>query len=198
MNEQDGEPRFDPRHDPIYQRGYHEGASAPESARADIAQPVVVRKADVPVRAPSQQQPAPVRSTPPRASAEMRPSPTEQPDETGALLVPGAGEEVPQPEAQRNPYFVALWIIAPVLVVAGIGLEWRSVALADYGYASSPGDVPLEAIIQQLTWVVAPIMITVGLLTMVALLFWRAVHWRSAGQEPGQPRTGFRRLGPWS
>jgi hypothetical protein len=84
------------------------------------------------------------------------------------------------------------------LIVAGVALEWRSVALADYGYTSAPGEVPLEAIIQQITWVVAPIMITVGALTIVALLFWRGVHWQHSVKSARREPTTLRRLGPWS
>jgi phage-related minor tail protein len=97
--------------------------------------------------------------------------------------------------------------MAVAFVVAGVALEWRSVALADYGY-SSQGQVSVEAIIQQLTWVIAPILITVGLGTIVALLFWQAIHWtsprpgsdwsRRAGRRRAGDKAASWRLGRWS
>lgn len=173
MSEPNSEPRFDPRHDPIYQRGYHEGDNRTEAPRTDPerpdrhpqAQPTAVSRAEMPeiVRPDSEGR---------RASDAREPA-----------LSPVA-DASPATESARNPYFLALWIIAVTLIVAGIALEWRTVAMADYGYATAPGAVPLEAIIQQLTWVIAPIMITVGFLTIVALLFWRAVHWRPSDSSP--------------
>ncbi len=181
------EPRFDPRHDPIYQRGYQQGAGHPESTRPDVvgnvnAQPLVPAE--------------PAHSA--SAGSRVAPDAAGQPvTEPGEKVDPAIRDVPPVAETQRNPYFLGLWIGAAVLIVVGVALEWRSVALADYGYTSAPGEVPLEAIIQQLTWVVAPIMITVGAVTIVALLFWRAMHWRPS-QDPAQQRSPLRKLGPWS
>jgi len=180
------EPRFDPRHDPIYQRGYQEGAGKSEPPRPDvvgrIAQP------PIPIE-PAQSASSGARVAP---EAAGRPNP-----ESGETIQPAIAEVVAAAETQRNPYFLGLWIGAAALIAAGLALEWRSVAMADYGYTSAPGEVPLEAIIQQLTWVVAPIMITVGAVTIVALLFWRAIHWRPS-RDPAREGSPLRRFGSWS
>jgi hypothetical protein len=180
------EPRFDPRHDPIYQRGYQQGAGASEPARPDV----VGRVAQPPVAA----EPAPSASPGSRVAPDVAGRPA---SESGEAVQPAIPDVVPAAENQRNPYFLGLWIGASALIVAGFALEWRSVAMADYGYTSAPGEVPLEAIIQQLTWVVAPIMITVGALTIVALLFWRGVHWRPS-QGSAREGSPLRRFSPWS
>ncbi|HYI33353.1 MAG TPA: hypothetical protein VEX88_07830 [Glaciibacter sp.] len=181
------EPRFDPRHDPIYQRGYQQGAGHPESPRPDVvgrvdAQPVIPTE-------PAHSASSSSRVAPTAASGPAT--------DSGESVQPAIPDNPPVAETQRNPYFLGLWIGASALIVAGLALEWRSVAMADYGYTSAPGDVPLEAIIQQLTWVVAPIMITVGALTIVALLFWRAVHWRPS-LESGREGSPLRKFGRWS
>lgn len=181
------QPRFDPRHDPIYQRGYQEGAGKSEPPRPDA----VDRIAQPPMPTEPAQSASSVSRVAPEASGR-RPTP-----EAGATVQPAIPEVVAAVEMQRNPYFLGLWIGAAVLIAAGLALEWRSVAMADYGYTSAPGEVPLEAIIQQLTWVVAPIMITVGAVTIVALLFWRAIHWRPS-QDPAREGAPPRRFGPWS
>ncbi len=187
MSAPDDQPRFDPRHDPIFQRGYRPDAGPRPTAR----QPEFTR----------QPEPAPTR-TPDGAQPGAHAFGAAEPGDVRVVGDPAAVGETP-----RNPYFLALWITAVVLIVAGVALEWRSVALADYGY-SSPGQVSIEAIIQQLTWVIAPILITVGLSTIIALLFWQAIHWTSP--RPGQTRpeaterrqagdkTAPWRLGRWS
>lgn len=167
--------RFDPRHDPIYQRGYQQ----------DAARPTVT-----PPRGAAH--PPDVAPRLPEIAARPEAEPAAGQDGTADPAAAAGPAVTPPPAADspRNPYFLALWIIAAFLIVAGFALEWRSVALADYGYASAPGEVPLEAIIQQLTWVLAPIMITVGASTMVALLFWRGMHWRPGRDRPGNQNPG--------
>ena len=166
MSDQRGDARFDPRHDPIYQRGYQQSAGQQSAGQTPVAGQPEARLSPV-------AQPLPQSAGQPGATdAVDRPALDADPTFDGGGDLPAGAESV------RNPYFVALWIVAVVFILAGVALEWRSVALADYGYTSAPGEVPLEAIIQQLTWVVAPIMITVGAVTIVALVFWRAMHWR--------------------
>lgn len=180
------EPRFDPRHDPIYQRGYQQGAGKSEPPRSDV----VGRVAQPPIPAERAQPASSGARVAPEAAGLTTPDP-------GGTVQPTIPDVVLAVETQRNPYFLGLWIGAAALIAAGLALEWRSVAMADYGYTSAPGEVPLEAIIQQLTWVVAPIMITVGAVTIVALLFWRAIHWRPS-QDPAREGSPLRRFGPWS
>lgn len=179
MSDQRGDARFDPRHDPIYQRGYEQSA-----AQTPVARQPETRPAPVP-------QPLPQSAGQPGATdAVDRPALDADPTFDGGEHLPAGAESV------RNPYFLALWIVAIVFILAGVALEWRSVVLADYGY-SSPGTVTLEAVIQQLTWTIAPIMIGVGALTIVALLFWQGMHWRPSRRDPSRWAEGERKQPRW-
>lgn len=207
MNAQNDEPRFDPRHDPIFQRGYQPDAGTvpearhPQSPQSDPAHTPGLNGVQRGTDAVRVHAAAPLSAAGPVPAAE----PSEGAGPGGDSATQGDG--APIGEDPRNPYFLALWIMAVTFVVAGVALEWRSVALADYGY-SSQGQVSIEAIIQQLTWVIAPILITVGLGTIVALLFWQAIHWTSPRSRREWPRASTRdragqkaapwRLGRWS
>ncbi len=183
MSEQRGDARFDPRHDPIYQRGYEQSAGQapvarqPEGRLGPAAQP----------------------ASPSVPQSVAQPGATDAGDGQALAADPtfGGGGELPaEAESVRNPYFLALWIVSIVFILAGVALEWRSVVLADYGY-SSPGTVTLEAVIQQLTWTIAPIMIGVGALTIVALLFWQGMHWRPSRRDPSRWAEGDRKPSQW-
>jgi hypothetical protein len=153
-------PRFDPRHDPLFQRGYDPAAPVSDVARRDAP-------ASGPASAPaSAGTGAPARGAEePHAYSHL------------GLVQPGLhpdGEPVPR----RNPYIRALWITGVALVVVGIGLAWQANAYsANYSY--SGGAVPFAMILQQLIWILVPSMVTVGMATIVALVFWEALRWRT-------------------
>jgi hypothetical protein len=158
------EPRFDPRHDPLFQRGYD---------------PAVPRVSTQPVAA----QPAGTEhvAAPPIAA---RPGST-QPGSThpGSTEPDSTEPDSVQPVGPRrvNPYIRALWIVGIGLVVGGLALVWQATSNNAYNNYSAD-DVTLAMLLQQLAWVVIPVMLTVGTATIVALVFWEAAHWRAPGQ----------------
>jgi hypothetical protein len=152
MNAQNDEPRFDPRHDPIYQRGYRSDAP---------------RGID---RAPGEDS----------LSAEVRPGSSTP----GLAPLPELPEQ--SSASARNPYILALWITGVALVAGGVALTWRATATnLSFGF-NGLEPVPIEMIIQQITWTIAPVMVSVGALTIVALLFWHAIRWRPGQEKQGQ------------
>jgi hypothetical protein len=156
------QPRFDPRHDPLFQRGYDSAAPTPPAAAfpAASADP---RDAATPAR--------------PEADARTY-------SHLGLLELGLDAAETPWP--RRNPYVRALWIIGVTLVVGGIGLAWQITAnSANINY--SGGEMPFALILQQLSWTVIPSMVTVGIATIVALVFWEALHWRAPDQRADSP-----------
>ncbi|TFD64156.1 hypothetical protein [Cryobacterium ruanii] len=149
------EPRFDPEHDARYQRGYEPGNLA-DPAASDI--PAILSPA-----------------------ADSPPTNFVGPTDVGSVPTPDADEPLDQFEP-GNPFIVALWIIGPVLIIGGLILQARTI-LSTYfssGFAgSSSTEVPLEMVMQQLIWTLAPAMTATGLATVVGLLFFHALRWRS-------------------
>lgn len=79
---------------------------------------------------------------------------------------------------RRNPLMLALWIVGAGLVVLGVVLYSVSVSLSYTG--STPSTDVGSLVISQLGWMLAGPMITIGLATLVALLFLTAL----AGRRP--------------
>ena len=155
-------PRFDPRHDPLFQRGYDPADPVSPAGRRDAPAPA---PAPAPLPAGTS---APARGVAADASAYSH---------LGLVELGLETDEKPWP--RRNPYLRALWITGVALVVVGIGLAWQANAHSP-NYSYTGGAVPLAMILQQLVWILVPSMVTVGMATIVALVFWEAHHWRTA------------------
>jgi hypothetical protein len=149
------EPRFDPEHDARYQRGYEPGNFA-DPAASDLSA----------ILSPA---------------ADSQPTDPVGPTDVGSVPTPGADEPLDQFEP-RNPFIISLWILGPALIIGGLILQVRTI-LATYfssGFAaSSSAEVPIEMVMQQLIWTLAPAMTSTGLATVVGLLFFHALRWRS-------------------
>lgn len=79
----------------------------------------------------------------------------------------------------RNPFLTALGVIGVALIVGGLWLVWRAMLNQNRNYSyDGTGDVPIEMILQQLTWSLSPAMISTGLLVLVGLIFERAIRWQ--------------------
>jgi hypothetical protein len=143
---------FDPRHDPPFQRGYDPAVPAD---RRDAASPRLVDQTGA-------RQEAPAHPAGPAAQDGLTYSHL-------GLVEPGlgpAGTHWPR----RNPYLRALWAVGVALIVVGIVLAWQVTAdSANITY--SGGEMPFALILQQLAWTVVPSMVTVGIATIVALIF---------------------------
>ena len=149
------EARFDPKHDARYQRGYEAGAPAD----ADASDPSAIRS----------------------PAAASQPADSVGPADVGSVPAPDADEPLDQFEP-RNPFIIALWIIGPALIIGGLILQMRTIFATYFssGFAgSSSAEVPTEMVMQQLIWTLAPAMIATGLATVVGLLFFHALRWRS-------------------
>ncbi|TFD62229.1 hypothetical protein E3T39_04335 [Cryobacterium suzukii] len=154
--------RFDPKHDARYQRGYEPGdsADAGSSAMTELFAPT------------SRDQPAASVGTDRRDSVALPVFANGAPDD---------GDQVDQVEP-LNPFIIALWVIGPALTIGGLVLQVRTIleSFGNSGFTgSSSAELPIEVVMQQLVWHLAPAMITTGLATTVGLLFFQALRWRS-------------------
>lgn len=161
------QPRFDPRHNPIFQRGYVHGTGV-----SGEGWPVTA--AAVATSAPAG--PAAVEAPAVVAHAVQGSRAAELPGD-----VPEADDAfTPLDETRSNPFLRALWVIGIVLVVVPIGMYWQTIS--DTSQYSWSGDMPmpLEQILRQVIWAVAPAMISTGFLVLVGLVFERAFRWERA------------------
>ncbi|MCI0156594.1 hypothetical protein KNO15_07785 [Leifsonia shinshuensis] len=191
---------FDPRYDPQFQRGYRpqpgeqprtrvrtapapDPAGNPQSERAREddrgssaeAAALSVNPAALPHVAPG--------AVDAPSGAPVSPAPADQTAERPELVRAYA---VPAPSLldrldlspRRNPLMLALWIVGAGLVVLGIVLYSVSVSISYTG--STPSSDVGSLVISQLGWMLAGPMITIGLATLVALLFLTAL----AGRRP--------------
>ncbi|WP_200935314.1 hypothetical protein [Leifsonia sp. Leaf336] len=183
---------FDPRYDPQFQRGYR-----PQPGERPHTQ---VRTAPSPAAAPDVEAEQRDDAAPSVEAAALTVNPTALPrvtpdavDPVPAALDPAADRPelvrayaVPAPSLldrldlspRRNPLVLALWIVGGGLVVLGIVLYSVSVSLSYTG--STPSTDVGSLVISQLGWMLAGPMITIGLATLVALLFLTAL----AGRRP--------------
>ncbi|WP_104199253.1 hypothetical protein [Cryobacterium sp. Y29] len=161
------DPRFDPEHDARYQRGYEPGDSV-DSTSAAMTELF-----------------APTPSNQPEASVDT------DGRNPGAIPVPADGaadDDEPLDQFEpRNPFIIALWFIGPALIIGGLILQVRTITSTYFssGFSgSSNAEVPIEIVMQQLTYTFAPAMISTGLLTVVGLLFVHALRWRFRSSRP--------------
>lgn len=138
-------PRFDPRHDAIYQRGYQPDDEPRADAAASVGQA-------------------------PAAPAAGTHTAADQAEDVDLLA-----------EAPRaNPFIRALWIVGIAMVVLGLLLQWQANASDGFASWNGMGDKPLELMVLQMIFYIASPMFQVGSLTIVGLLFWHAIQWRTA------------------
>ena len=181
----------DPRYDPQFQRGYRpqpgerartrlraapEASVATEDDRREEADRTPVEAASLSI--------APVdvpRVTPAPPSAEPGPdrayaAPAPAPSSAAGIL------DRLELSPRRNPLMLALWLVSGGFVVLGIVLYSVSVSLSYTG--STPSTDVGSLVISQLGWMLAGPLITVGLLTLVALLFLTALAGRGPKRAP--------------
>ena len=189
---------FDPRYDPQFQRGYRPqpGERARTRLRADPASAVAtgderetderstvepvaltIAPAPVPRSAPAMlgvQPPAAGGADPDREAARAYAAPAPAP--TASIL------DRLDLSPRRNPLMLALWLVAGGFVVLGIVLYSVSVSLSYTG--STPSTDVGSLVISQLGWMLAGPLITVGLITLVGLLFLTALAGRGPKRAP--------------
>ncbi|TAM70720.1 MAG: hypothetical protein EPN48_05060 [Microbacteriaceae bacterium] len=168
----------DPRYDPAFQRGYRLGTARPESADAVAQAPApdaVAQAAATPLASAASDG----RRTPDRRQpGGSVPTGVPVDDSTGTSSGDQAEWEPVSHAPRANPYVTALWIIGIGFVVAGVGAQyWAQNSSANAGFDPSHG-TPLVVVLASLAYSVGGPLITVGLATIVGLLFLAAVSSR--------------------
>lgn len=194
---------IDPRYDPQFQRGYRpqpgeRARTRLRTAPAPAAAPSPAAAASAPAEAPRS-----IRSADDIAAAEAAArsiAPVPAPATAARELAPAERAEVVNADIvradlavtpavsvldrielspRRNPTMLALWIVGGGFVVLGIVLYSVSVSLS---YAGSTPSTDVGAlVISQLGWMLAGPLITIGLATLVGLLFLTALAGRRRG-----------------
>jgi hypothetical protein len=187
----DSETHIDPRFDPVFQRGFDPSTSVDESVpaaappaaaplagvprRAPSSVPVAAAGAPAPIAAPARiipvQAPPPLpvseRSAPPVVQAELTPD--------DVVRLADSPEDIADDSSPtRNPFLLALGIIAVVLVAVGIWLFGQTGDAFNSSEVRSQGDyMTLVATIQ-----VAPFIALLGGATAISVIFVFAARWR--------------------
>jgi hypothetical protein len=190
---------IDPRYDPQFQRGYRPqpGERARTRLRAAPAPSVATEdgRREEEERASASVEAASLTIAP---VAVPRVVPPGQPPADAREVVYAAPAAAPAPAGsildrldlspKRNPLMLALWLVSGGFVVLGIVLYSVSVSLSYTG--STPSTDVGSLVISQLGWMLAGPLITVGLITLVALLFLTALAGRGPKRAPYQDGDG--------
>jgi hypothetical protein len=85
--------------------------------------------------------------------------------------------DAPTPSLRANPWVPALWVVAAVLIVAGIAGQ----TIAETITAGPTAETPLvEYVIPALLRALSPWLLVAGLLAGIGVMFLHAVRWRGA------------------
>jgi len=150
-------PEVDPRYDPAFQR---HGSGAPAAAAR-------TRWAD----------PVPVRAERVHPAEEMIPPPPDGIEQLGLVVADDQDADVEiqgAPAARR--WELAILVTGIVLVVGGLSLGSWAMRLNFTGYSVTGDEVPVEFILSQFGYQVAPALVMVGVASLVGLLFLRAAR----------------------
>ena len=191
--EQDGSGRdsgFDPRYDPSFQRGYQPrpGEQAQTRVRADSPDSAYRRPSSL-LQRPQPEVPDELRYDDDLPPVDPRPVLPREPQAdldapapaTAVVVGPGFLDRL-DTSPRRNPFILALWITGAGFVLLGIVLYCISVT-SSYSGPTPSSDVG-SLVFAQLGWMLAGPLITVGLLTLVGLLFLTALAGRRAPAPP--------------
>ena len=187
---------FDPRYDASFQRGYRPQPGEKPRRQVRSATASGPRAVPAPAETPEpvwgvpEQQSRPGAALPEAAALSIAPIPTAVPPDS----LPGHGApDVRERGAvaslldrlelspRRNPFILALWLIGGGFVVLGIVLYCVSVSIS-YAGPTPSSDVG-SLVVAQLGWMLAGPLITIGLATLVALLFLTALVARSHSEH---------------
>lgn len=162
-------PKIDPRYRPEFQRG---GSSAPPGLRPEPVPPVVT--VGLP---PAAQSHSAAQS---RTGAPPPPPPTAQ---GYAPAAPRASEAAEFAEAEPlvkprarwfNPFIIVLWVISLGLIFVTVSIFQQLFegqgAFMDAGFNN--------AMVLQVSYLVAPYGLVLGVAGIIGLLFWHAATWR--------------------
>ena len=159
-----GPPNIDPRFDPAFQRGF-DGDVTVTRRRATPGAPSVTPAQDRSAQEPVQRPNLPAR--PPVSPAEA-PAAVETEPEAGLIAEDAAVTR------GANPFVIALWVIAAVLVAVGAwGIQWARAAFLTESLTTN-----VDYVLVEIVRVAAPASIGLGAATAIGLLFLSAVRWQ--------------------
>lgn len=149
-------PVFDPRHDARFQRGYQPG-----DAPSDPARPGLI-------------------GAPPASPVAATAGSDDALDDFDALAFDGDVFQDELESSRFNPFIALLWVLAIVLPAGGMALQWQAVRgmFGNNSYSGS-GEPPVSFVLQQFSYLVAPPLISAGIVILGGLLFWHAAAWRA-------------------
>ena len=164
-------PTFDPRHDARFQRGYQPGDAAPPPARPGLI--------GGPPAHPAARAAAPFE--------DLVVGTDEALDDLDALAFDGDTFQDELESSRWNPFIALLWVVALLLPAGGMVLQWQTVSgmFGNNSYSGN-GEPPVAFVLQQFSYLVAPPLISSGIVILGGLLFWHAWAWR-ARRRRGAP-----------
>ena len=151
-----GKPEFDPRHDARFQRGYQPGDAARPPARPGLI------------------------GAPPATPATAAAGPGDAVDDFDTVAFDGEAFTDELESSRWNPFITLLWVIGVVLPAGGMLLQWQAVGgmFRSTSYSGN-GEPPVSVVLQQFSYLVAPPLISGGIVILGGLLFWHAWVWRA-------------------
>ena len=163
-----GRPEFDPRHDARFQRGYQPGDAARPAARPAVRPGLIGAPPADPVA---------------RAAApfeDLVAGADDAPDDFDTLAFDGDPFHDELESPRWNPFIVLLWVLGVVLPAGGMLLQWQAVGgmFGNTSYSGN-GEPPVSIVLQQFSYLVAPPLISGGIVILGGLLFWHAWVWRA-------------------
>jgi hypothetical protein len=154
-------PAFDPRHDARFQRGYQPG-DAPDRPR--------------------------LIGTPP-ASTVAEAAEDDTVVDFDTLAFDGEVFQDELESSRWNPFIALLWVLAIVLPAGGMVLQWQAVSgMYRNNSFSGAGEPPVSLVLQQFSYLVAPPLISAGIVILGGLLFWHAAAWRTRRRRMAEDR----------
>lgn len=160
-------PELDPRYDPAFQRhGSTAPPAPPAPERTRWADPVPMR-VDRAHRAGHDDHGHP--------ADERIGAPPDAPERIAPVTDgPAEHDTDPAPASRTRRWELAILITAVALIGGGVALGTFAVRLSFNGYTVTGNEIPIEYLIGQFGYQLAPPLIVVGLASLVGLLFLRA------------------------
>ncbi|KQV06481.1 hypothetical protein [Leifsonia sp. Root112D2] len=177
---------IDPRYDPAFQRGYQGPAAEDPRRRGAASEPAGPSEQAPAAAVPMTQDPVAREahsSVPPRSETDL------DLDDAGT---DACGTEIAaaplrdgRPPLRTNPYAYALGVMGVLFVIGGIGIEGTTTysSLSGQNGFSAPGVSSM--IMQNVSYVLAGPLITVGLAILAGLVFLAGSRWRSRREQNG-------------
>ncbi|WP_158868422.1 hypothetical protein [Leifsonia sp. AG29] len=187
---------FDPRYDPAFQRGYRAlPGESPRTRRRPLPLDDQPPRPSRPAwglgddELDAAESPSMAIASLPEVAAEPARAiePEREPAPAVVVAAPGLLDRI-ELSPRRNPVMLALWIVGAGFVVVGIVLYCVSVTVSYAG--PTPNSDVGSLVFAQLGWMLAGPLITVGLVTIVGLLFLTAVAGRRPEAAPAEAEGG--------